>query len=112
VCCGGYGKHLTACEQKLAQGRERAPKDERPQGKVDVVLGSEPLLPHSVAVQHNWTDAELYPILCSRLNLLSPSQLNKGRSVRKGQRRQSLSRKRMTSIPPRMMSEKCLFGAL
>jgi hypothetical protein len=26
-----------------------------------VVLGSEPLLPHSVKVQHNWTDAELYP---------------------------------------------------
>jgi hypothetical protein len=26
-----------------------------------VVLGEEPLLPHSVEVQHNWTDAELYP---------------------------------------------------
>jgi hypothetical protein len=61
VCCGGYGKHLTACEQKLAQDKERAPKDVRPQGKVNVVLGSEPLLPHSVEVQHNWTDAELYP---------------------------------------------------
>jgi hypothetical protein len=26
-----------------------------------VVTGSEPLLPHSVEVQNNWTDAELYP---------------------------------------------------
>jgi hypothetical protein len=51
---------VTACEQKLAQDKERAPEDVRPQGKVNVVLGSEPLLPHSVEVQHNWTDAELY----------------------------------------------------
>jgi hypothetical protein len=54
-------KHFMGCEQKLAQDRERAPEDGRPQGKVNVVLGSEPLLPHSVKVQHNWTDAELYP---------------------------------------------------
>jgi hypothetical protein len=60
-CCGGYGKHLMACERKLAQGTERAAKDVRLPGKVNVVLGSEPLLPHSVEVQHNWTDAELYP---------------------------------------------------
>jgi hypothetical protein len=26
-----------------------------------VVTGSEPILPHSVEVQNNWTDAELYP---------------------------------------------------
>jgi hypothetical protein len=49
------------CERKLAQDTERAAKDVRVQGKVNVVLGSEPLLPHSVEVQHNWTDAELYP---------------------------------------------------
>jgi hypothetical protein len=60
-CCGGYGEHLMACERKLAQGTERAAKDVRLPGKVNVVLGSEPLLPHSVEVQHNWTDAELYP---------------------------------------------------
>jgi hypothetical protein len=50
-----------ACERKLAQETERAAKDVRLQGKVNVVLGSEPLLPHSVEVQHNWTDTELYP---------------------------------------------------
>jgi hypothetical protein len=50
-----------ACEQKLAQDTERTAKNVRLQGKVNVALGSEPLLPHSVEVQHNWTDAELYP---------------------------------------------------
>jgi hypothetical protein len=50
-----------ACERKLAQDTERRAKDVCLQSKVNVVLGSEPLLPHSVKVQHNWTDAELYP---------------------------------------------------
>jgi hypothetical protein len=60
-CCGGYGNHVMACERRLAQGTERAAKDVRLQGKVNVVLGFEPLLPHSIEVQHKWTDAELYP---------------------------------------------------
>jgi hypothetical protein len=59
VCCGGYGKHLTECESKLVQGTERAVMDVRPRGKVNVVLGFEPLLRHSVEVQHNWTDVGL-----------------------------------------------------
>jgi hypothetical protein len=60
-CCGGYRKHLTTCNQKLAPDTKDAPHDKRPRGKINVVLGEEPLLPHSVEVQHNWTDAELYP---------------------------------------------------
>jgi hypothetical protein len=50
-----------ACKRKLVQDTERRAKDVCLQGKVNVVLGSEPLLPHSVEVQHNWTDAKLYP---------------------------------------------------
>jgi hypothetical protein len=60
-CCGGYGKHLTGCAQASAQNKKRAPEDARARGKIKVVTGSEPLLPHSVEVQNNWTDAELYP---------------------------------------------------
>jgi hypothetical protein len=60
VCCGGNWKHLTTCHQKLVPDTRNAPHYERPRGKVNVVLGEEPLLPHSVEVQHNWT-AELYP---------------------------------------------------
>jgi hypothetical protein len=61
VCCGGNQKHLTTCNQNLAPDTKDAPHNKRPLGKVNVVLGEEPLLPHSVEVQHNWTDAELYP---------------------------------------------------
>jgi hypothetical protein len=61
VCCGGNRKHLTTCHQELVPDTKDAPHDESPRGKVNVVLGEEPLLPHSVEVQHNWTDAELYP---------------------------------------------------
>jgi hypothetical protein len=60
-CCGGYGKHLTGCAQASAQNKERAPEDARARGGKIVVTGFEPLLPHSVEVQNNWTDAELYP---------------------------------------------------
>jgi hypothetical protein len=55
------GRILTGCTQAPAQDRERAPDDARPQSKVNVVSSSEPLLPHSVEVQHKWTDTELYP---------------------------------------------------
>jgi hypothetical protein len=61
VCYGGNWKHLTIGNQKLAPNTKDAPHDKRPRGKVNEVLGEEPLLPHSVEVQHNWTDAELYP---------------------------------------------------
>jgi hypothetical protein len=37
------------------------PKDARARGGINVVTGSEPILPHSVEVQNNWTDVELYP---------------------------------------------------
>jgi hypothetical protein len=60
-CCGGYGKHLTGCTQASAQNKERVPEDARTRGGINVVTGSEPILPHSVEVQNNWTDAELYP---------------------------------------------------
>jgi hypothetical protein len=60
ICCGGNWKYLTTCHQKLISNTRDAPHDGRPRGKVYVVLGEEPLLPHSVEVQHNWTDAELY----------------------------------------------------
>jgi hypothetical protein len=59
-CCGGYGNHLTGCTQASAQSKERVPGDARATGGINVT-GSEPILPHSVEVQNNWTDAELYP---------------------------------------------------
>jgi hypothetical protein len=37
------------------------PEDARARGGINVVTGSEPILPHSVEVQNSWTDAELYP---------------------------------------------------
>jgi hypothetical protein len=60
-CYGGYGKHLTDCTQASAKDRGRRLNDARVLGKVNVVSGSEPLLPHSVEVQNNWTEQELYP---------------------------------------------------
>jgi hypothetical protein len=60
-CCGGYGKHLTGCIQASAQNKERVPQDARAKGGINVVTGSEPILPHSVEVQNKWTNAELYP---------------------------------------------------
>jgi hypothetical protein len=39
----------------------RAGRRAREGRDLDVVTGSEPILPHSVEVQNNWTDAELYP---------------------------------------------------
>jgi hypothetical protein len=49
-CCGWYGKHFPGCAQATSQDRERAPNGARPQGVVNVVLGSKPILPHSVEV--------------------------------------------------------------
>jgi hypothetical protein len=49
-CCGWYGKHFPGCAQATAQDGERAPTGARPQGVVNVVLGSDPILPHSVEV--------------------------------------------------------------
>jgi hypothetical protein len=60
-CCGGYGKHLTGCAQTSVQNKERAPEETRARGEINVVTDFEPLLPHSVEVHNNWTDAELYP---------------------------------------------------
>jgi hypothetical protein len=60
-CCGGYGKHLTGCTQASTQNKERVPDDAHARGEINVVTGFEPILPHSVEVQNNWTDAELYP---------------------------------------------------
>jgi hypothetical protein len=60
-CCGWYGKHFPGCAQATAQNRERAPNGARPQGVVNVVLGSEPILPYSVEVHDDWMDSELHP---------------------------------------------------
>jgi hypothetical protein len=60
-CCGWYGQHFPGCANASAQDRERAPNVARPQGVVNVVTGSEPILPHSVEVQPDWDDSELYP---------------------------------------------------
>jgi hypothetical protein len=109
ACCDGYEKHLPTCEQKLAQDNERAPEDVRPQGKVNVVLGSEPLLAHSVEVQHNWTDAELYPHSSFTFKPAQPLPVEQGAKRKKRSRRQSPSRKRMTRVPPLKTKEKCLF---
>jgi hypothetical protein len=78
VCCGGYGKHLTECESKLVQGTGRAVMDVQPRGKVNVVLSSEPLLPHSVEVPHNWTEAEHYPHSSFTFKPAQPLPVNQG----------------------------------
>jgi hypothetical protein len=60
-CCGWYGKQFSGCAQATAQDRARAPTGTRPQGVVNVVLGSDPNFPYSVEVQNVWMDSELYP---------------------------------------------------
>lgn len=60
-CCAGYDKHLMGCTHASAQDKGRVLDDACSDGKVNEVLGSEPLLPHSVKVENNWTDKELYP---------------------------------------------------
>jgi hypothetical protein len=69
-----------ACEQRLVQDEECPPSEARPQGKANVVLGSEPLLPHSVEVQHNWTDADLYPHLSFTFKPAQPLPVKQGAS--------------------------------
>jgi hypothetical protein len=60
-CCGWYGQHFPGCANATAQDRERAPNAVRPQGVVNVATGFEPILPHSVEVQPDWSDSTLYP---------------------------------------------------
>jgi hypothetical protein len=50
------GLHTGLGPKQGTRARGRARK-----GGINVVTGSEPILPHSVEVQNNWTDAELYP---------------------------------------------------
>jgi hypothetical protein len=83
-CCGGYGKNLTGCAQASAQNKERAPEDARARGEINVVTGSEPLLPHSVEVQNNWTDAELYPHSSFTLKPAQPVPAQQGTKQREG----------------------------
>jgi hypothetical protein len=82
-CCG-YGKHLTGCAQASAQNKERAPEDARARGEINVVTGSEPLLPHSVEVQNNWTYAELYPHSSLNFKLAQPVPAQQGTKQREG----------------------------
>jgi hypothetical protein len=77
-CCGWYGKHFPGCAHATAQDRERTPNGARPQGVVNVVLGSEPILPHSVEVQDDWMDSELYPHSSCSFNLTPVSELGSG----------------------------------
>jgi hypothetical protein len=62
-CCGEFEKHLMNCPQGIIRSKEGLPEDARLPGEVNVVLGAEPLLPHSVEVevQHNWNESELFP---------------------------------------------------
>jgi hypothetical protein len=83
-CCGGYGKHLTGCAQASTQNKERAPEDARPRGEINVVTGSEPLLPHSVKVQNNWTDGELYPHSSFTFKPSQPVPAQQGTKQREG----------------------------
>jgi hypothetical protein len=77
-CCGGYGKHLTDCTQASAQNKERVPENARARGGINVVMGSEPILPHSVEVQNNWTDAELYSHSSFTFKLAQPTPAQQG----------------------------------
>jgi hypothetical protein len=77
-CCGWYGKHFPCCAQATAQDRERAPTGARPQGVVNVVLGSDPILSHSVEVQNDWMDSELYPYASCSFNLTTAGESGSG----------------------------------
>jgi hypothetical protein len=73
-CCGWYGKHFPGCAQATAQDRGRAPAGARPQGVLNVVLGSDPILPHSLEVQNHWMDSELFPHASCSFNLTLVSE--------------------------------------
>jgi hypothetical protein len=60
-CCHWYGRHFPGCANATAQDRKRAPNAVRPQGVVNVATGFEPILPHSVEVQPDWSGSTLYP---------------------------------------------------
>jgi hypothetical protein len=53
----------------------------RPQGVVNVVLGSDPILLHSVEVQNDWIDSELR-MLCALL--ISPRLASRGQGLSMG----------------------------
>jgi hypothetical protein len=63
------------CPQEIIRSKEGLPEDARLPGKVNVVLGPEPLLPHSVEVQHNWTESELYPHLSFTFKPAQPTSV-------------------------------------
>jgi hypothetical protein len=67
-CCGWYGRHFPGCVNASAQDRERAPINARPQGVVNVVSGSEPILPCSVEVHHDLMDLDSGPSTLGLIN--------------------------------------------
>jgi hypothetical protein len=67
-----------------AKNKECAPEDARERGEINVVTGSEPLLPHSVEVQNNWTDAELYPHSSFTFKPAQPVPAHQGTKQREG----------------------------
>jgi hypothetical protein len=48
------------------------------QGVVNVVLGSDPILPHSVEVQNDWMGSELYPHASCSFNFTTAGKLGSG----------------------------------
>jgi hypothetical protein len=73
VCCGS-GRLLVIKSLPQIRRTRLTTKD----NLVNVVLGEEPLLPHSVEVQHNWTDAESYPYSSFTLKPGQPLPVKQG----------------------------------
>jgi hypothetical protein len=84
-CCGGLGKHLMNCPQGIVRSKEGLTEDARLLGKVNVVLGAEPLLPHSVEVQHNWTESEVYPHSSFTFKPAQPTSVGAKRKEKSGE---------------------------
>jgi hypothetical protein len=84
-CCGGLEKHLMNRPQGSIRSKEGLPENALLPGKVNVVLGAEPLLPHSVEVQHNWTQSELYPHSSFTFKPAQPTSVGAKRKEKSGE---------------------------
>jgi hypothetical protein len=83
-CCGWCGRHFPGCVNASAQDRERAPINARPQEEVNVVSGSEPILPYSVEVHHDLMDLDSGPSTLGVVNEASGNERVHTKSFNKG----------------------------
>jgi hypothetical protein len=98
------------CPQGIIRSKESLPEDALLPGKVDVVLGAEPVLPHSVVVQHNWTESKLYPHSSFIFKLAQPTAVGAKLKEKTGEAESELEEDDEYSC--QKMRERRLFEAL